>query len=150
MQWAEIETASKAGKCTGWGVRRDPKNPSEPNDNGSLRTIVPVGNPDVYELGMGTGTTPDLSGGTAACSSAESATIGLKTEACDAATMPPIDPPKDPPVTPDPPTQDNPPQMQGACALSQTGRSGVLFSVGVLGLVGFGLLRVRRRSAVRG
>lgn len=149
MQWAEIESAGKAGKCIGWGVRRDPKNPSQANDNGSVRTSVPVGNPDVYVLGMGTGMTPDLSGGTTACDSAETATVGLKTDACDAATMPPTDPPKDPPITTDPPVQENPPQMQGACALSQTGRGGMMFSVGVLGLAVAGLLRMRRR-AVRG
>lgn len=149
MQWGEIEAAGKAGKCIGWGVRRDPKNPSQPNDNGSVHTALPVGNPDVYELGMGTGMNPDLSGGTAACNSAETATVGLKTEACDAAMMPPVDPPKDPPVT-DPPGQDSPPPMQGSCALSQTGRGGMLFSGSFLGLALLGLLRLRRRGAVRG
>jgi hypothetical protein len=148
MQWAEIETASKGGTCIGWGVRRDPKNPSQPNDNGSVRTALPVANADAYEIGMGTGSNPDLSGGTAACNSAETATVGLKTEACDEANMPPVDPPKDPPVTETPVTTE--PTPQGACSLSSRGTSGLTFSMGMVGLFALGLVRGRRRAAQRG
>jgi hypothetical protein len=146
MQWGEIEAAGKAGKCIGWGVRRNPQNPSQPNDNGSVRTALPVANPDAYPIGMGTGLTPDMSGGTTACSSAEAGTAGLSTAACDETGMPPAPPTPDPQQPTDPPAET---PSQGACALSQQGGRGAPFILGG-GLFAMALLALGRRARRRG
>jgi hypothetical protein len=62
LQWADLAKAASTGGCVGFGQRRDSTNPSQPNNNGTIRTALPVASPDVYPLGMGVAngsTTPE-------------------------------------------------------------------------------------------
>jgi hypothetical protein len=54
MEWEDLRMAAGSAGCVGYGMRRNPSNPSQPMGHGTVRPYgQPLGAPDVYPIGYG-------------------------------------------------------------------------------------------------